>query len=184
MWHWQDANGVLRYLLVEEFIPGLSIERLTHLHDEQFMAGQLSDTTYHQRRTALIRLAVATFTRLWDCLGRRTFTSDPSPWNVLVRPQQAEDSAPPVATIIDLHSLEEDIGLTYVVQRLAAVYGLRQEVLEQAILPGILDALGAEQGRRLLIAELPHLEAEAGKTARNLGVDLQRPLLNAIRALQ
>ena len=54
----------------------------------------------------------------------------------------------------------------------------------QAILPGILDALGVDQGRRLLLAELPYLEAEAGKTARNLGVDLQRPLLNAIRALQ
>jgi hypothetical protein len=101
-----------------------------------------------------------------------------------VRPQEAEDRAPPVATIIDLHSLEEDVGLAYVVQRLAAIYGLRQEMLEQAILPGILDALGADQGRRLLLAELPVLEDEAGKTARNLGVDLQRPLLNAIRALQ
>ena len=183
LWHWQEDNGLCRYLLVEEFIPGLSVERLKHACEQQFTAGELSFEAYQQRRTGLERLAVATFTRLWDCLGRHTFTSDPSPWNVLVQHWEAKDGTSPMATIIDLHSLEEDVGLTYVVQRLAAVYGMRQEVLEAAILPGILDTLGADEGRALLLAELPRLEAESRQTAQNLGVDLQRPLLNAIRAL-
>jgi hypothetical protein len=99
--------------------------------------------------------------------------------------QQDEDATfmPQTATIIDLHSLEEDVGLSYVVQRLAAVYGLRQEILEQVLLPGILDALGQDEGRSLLRAELPQLEAEAEFAAQRLGVNLQQPLLNAIRAL-
>jgi hypothetical protein len=182
LWHWQEAGGLSRYLLVEEFIPGLSVERLKHAYEQQFTAGELSFEAYHKYRTRLERLAVATFTRLWDCLDRRTFTSDPSPWNVLVQP--GEEGKPPLATIIDLHSLEEDAGLTYVVQRLAAVYGMRPEVLEQAILPGMLDSLGADEGRALLLAELPRLEAASRQTAQNLGTDLQQPLLNAIRALQ
>jgi hypothetical protein len=183
LWQWQEDDGLCCYLLVEEFIPGVSVERLKHAGEQQFTAGELSFEAYQQCRIRLERLAVATFTRLWDCLGRHTFTSDPSPWNVLVQHWEAENGTAPMATIIDLHSLEEDVGLTYVVQRLAAVYGMRQEVLEAAILPGILDTLGADEGRALLLAELPRLEAESRQTAQNLGVDLQRPLLNAIRAL-
>ncbi|WP_089718046.1 hypothetical protein [Candidatus Entotheonella palauensis] len=60
---------------------------------------------------------------------------------------------------------------------------MRQEVLEQALLPGILDVLGQDEGRELLRAELPQLEAEAELAAQRLGVNLQQPLLNAIRAL-
>jgi hypothetical protein len=88
---------------------------------------------------------VATFVRLWDALDRRLFTSDPSPWNVLVHQPDALPGRQPGATIIDLHGLEEDVGLTYVVQRLAAVYGMRQDMLEDVLMPGVLDALG---GRR------------------------------------
>ena len=87
------------------------------------------------------------------------------------------------ATIIDLHGLEDDAGLAYVVQRLAAVYGLRQGILEEVLLPGILDALGEAEGRTLLLAELPRLEVEAERVRQNLGVDVQQPLLRLIRSL-
>jgi hypothetical protein len=182
-WHWRDAEGTPRHLLVEEFIPGLSVERLKHHYEQQWMANQLSADLYHQHRTAVERLAVATFVRLWDALDRRLFTSDPSPWNVLVHPPDARLSRQPVATIIDLHGLEEDVGLTYVVQRLAAVYGMRQDILEDVLMPGVLDALGGAAGTALLRAALPELEAEAERMRQNLGVDVQQPLIQLIRTL-
>jgi hypothetical protein len=184
LWHWPKNGGARQYLLVEEFIPGISVERLKHGYEQQLMAGQLSPAAYQQYRTAAERLAVAVFVRLWHCLGRHTFTSDPSPWNVLVQQPAPGEIMPPKATIIDLHSLEDQASLAYVVQRLAAVYGMRQEIVEQVVLPGLLDALGPEEGHALLLAELPQLEAEAERTYRNLGVDLQRPLLAAIRNLR
>ena len=183
VWHWQTPEGGTRHLLIEEFIPGISIERMKYADEERWTNDLMSTAVYVQRRTAQERLAIATFVRLWDALDRRQFTSDPSPWNLLVQPYEDDSVMPQTATIIDLHSLEEDVGLSYVAQRLAAVYGLRREVLEQALLPGILDALGQEAGRALLRAELPQLEAEAELAAQRLGVNLQQPLLNAIRAL-
>jgi len=89
----------------------------------------------------------------------------------------------PGATIIDLHGLEDDVGLTYVVQRLAAVYGMRQDILEDVLIPGVCDALGVTAGIALLRAELPHLEAEAERMRQNLGVDVQQPLVQLIRTL-
>ena len=50
-------------------------------------------------------------------------------------------------------------------------------------LPGIMDVLGPDEGRTQLQAALPALEADAEKASRNLGVNLQQPLLNAIRSL-
>jgi hypothetical protein len=182
-WHWQDTDGVVQHVLVEEFIPGLSVERLQLHYEQQMLSGALTTEVYQRQRLAAERLAVAAFTRLWDRLERRMFTSDPSPWNVLVRQPDAEPIYTQTATIIDLHGLEEDVGLPYVVQRLAAVYGMRQEVLVQAVLPGILDTLGAEEGKALLLAALPQLEIDADTMRRNLGVDVQKPLLSAIRAL-
>jgi hypothetical protein len=183
VWHWQTPEGVPCHLLIEEFIPGISIERMKYADEERWINDSMSTDVYVQRRTAQERLAVATFVRLWDALDRRQFTSDPSPWNLLVQQDEDDTFMPQTATIIDLHSLEEDVGLSYVAQRLAAVYGLRQEILEQVLLPGILDALGQDEGRSLLRAELPQLEAEAEFAAQRLGVNLQQPLLNAIRAL-
>jgi hypothetical protein len=182
-WHWRDAEGTPRHLLVEEFIPGLSVERLKHHYEQQWMANQLSADLYHQHRTAVERLAVATFVRLWDALDRRLFTSDPSPWNVLVHPPDAMLSRQSSATIIDLHGLEDDVGLTYVVQRLAAVYGMRQDMLEDVLMPGVLDALGSAEWTALLRAALPELEAEAERMQQNLGVDVQQPLIQLIRTL-
>jgi hypothetical protein len=182
-WHWHDAAGTPRHLFVEEFIPGLSVERLKHHYEQQWMANQLSMDLYHQHRIAVERLAVATFVRLWDALDRRLFTSDPSPWNVLVQQPDDAPGSQSVATIIDLHGLEDDVSLAYVVQRLAAVYGMRQDILEDVLIPGVLDALGVAAGTALLQAELPQFEAEAARMRQNLGVDMQQPLLQCLRAL-
>ena len=183
VWHWRTPQGAPCHLLIEAFVPGISIERIKYIDEDRWAAGGMSTEVYVQRRTAQERLAIATFTRLWDALDRRQFTSDPSPWNLLAPLPEDGVCMPSRATIIDLHSLEEDVSLAYVTQRLAAVYGLRQEVLEHVLLPGILDALGADEGRDLLRAELPQLEAEAERATQQLGVNLQQPLLNAIRAL-
>ena len=183
VWHWRDDAGTPRHLLIEAFIPGVSVERLLLQYEQRLLASELDATAYAQRRAAAERLAVATYVRLWDALDRRLFTSDPSPWNILVHDADATESEAGSATIIDLHSLQADAGFSYVVQRLAAVYGLREEVLERALLPGIVEALGEEEGRRLLLDSLPCLEAAAEKARRNLGVDTLQPLLRLIRRL-
>jgi hypothetical protein len=145
--------------------------------------GFLQPLIYRQHCTAVERLAVATFVRLWDALDRRLFTSDPSPWNVLVHQPDARLGRQPGATIIDLHGLEEDIGLPYVMQRLAAVCGMRQDMLEDVLMPGVLDALGSAEWTALLRAALPELEAAAERMRQNLGVDVQQPLVQLIRTL-
>ena len=180
VWHWRDEDGTPRHLLIEAFIPGVSVERLLLQYEQRLLAGELDAAAYAEHRAAAERLAVATYVRLWDALGRRLFTSDPSPWNVLVRDADAAGDRAASATIIDLHSLQPDAGFSYVVQRLAAVYGLREEVLERALLPGIVEALGPEEGRRLLLDSLPCLEAAAETARRNLGVDTLQPLLRLI----
>ena len=179
VWHWRDDAGTPQHLLIEAFIPGVSVERLLLRHEQRLLAGELDVATYARHRSAAERLAVATYVRLWDALGRRLFTSDPSPWNVLVR--DADTAAAGSATIIDLHSLQSEAGFPYVVQRLAAVYGLREEVLERALLPGIVEAMGKREGWRLLLDSLPCLEAAAETARRNLGVDTLQPLLRLIR---
>lgn len=182
-WHWQETDGTARHLLVEEFIPGLSVERLKLQYEQQWLADTLDTEGYQQQRIAIERLAIATFVRLWDALDRRLFTSDPSPWNILVRQSSTFLSPAPVATIIDLHGLEEDVGLPYVLQRLAAVYGMRQDIIVEVLIPGMFDALGVPEGKALLRDALPALEAEADRIRQYLGVDMQQPLLQHVRAL-
>ena len=181
VWHWRDDGGVPRHLLIEAFVPGVSVERLLLRYEQRLLAGELDADAYAQHRADAERLAVTTYVRLWDALDRRRFTSDPSPWNVLVRDAEEAVDGAGNATIIDLHSLQADADFPYVVQRLAAVYGLREEVLERALLPGIVEALGQEEGRRLLLDSLPCLEAAAATARRNLGVDTLQPLLRLIR---
>jgi hypothetical protein len=72
----------------------------------------------------------------------------------------------PVASIVDLHGLEDSVNLTYVVQRLAAMYGMRQDMLEDVLIPGGCAALGVAAGTALLRAELPQFEAEAAGSCR------------------
>lgn len=181
VWHWRDDAGAPRHLLIEAFVPGVSVERLLLQYEQRLLGGELDAAAYAGRRAAAERLAVTTYVRLWDALDRRLFTSDPSPWNVLVRDAGAVGAGAANATIIDLHSLQPDAGFPYVIQRLAAVYGLREEVLERALLPGIVEALGQEEGRRLLLDSLPCLQAAAEAARRNLGVDTLQPLLRLIR---
>src|SRR5262249_7614924 len=118
VWHWHAADGTPQHLLIEEFIPGLSVERLKLKYEQAWLAQQLSPADYHQSRPTVERLAVATFLRLWQALDCQLFTSDPSPWNVLVQQPEAVLTGQSVATIIDLHGLEDNAGLAYVVQRL------------------------------------------------------------------
>ena len=184
VWHWHDDAGTPRHLLIEAFIAGVSVERLLIQYERGLLAGEMDNTAYAQRRADAERLAVATYVRLWDALGRRLFTSDPAPWNVLVRDAGEAAGGDGGATVIDLHSLQSDAGFAYVVQRLAAVYGLRKEVLERALLPGVTEALGPEEGRRLLLNSLPHLETAAEQARRNLGVDTMQPLLRMIRLIR
>ena len=181
VWHWRDEGGTPRHLLIEAFVPGVSVERLLLQYEQRLLAGELDAAAYAGHRAAAERLAVTTYVRLWDALDRRLFTSDPSPWNVLVRDADTAKNGAASATVIDLHSLQPDAGFAYVVQRLAAVYGLREEVLERALLPGIVEALGQEEGRRLLLDSLPCLQAAAEAARRNLGVDTLQPLLRLIR---
>ena len=131
---------------------------------------------YRQLRTVVERLAVVTFIRLWDALDHRLFTSDPSPWNVLVHQHDAMSGSQPVATIIDLYNLEDDVSLTYVVQAWS-------QCLEDGLIPGVFDALGVAAGTALLRAKLPQLEAEAERVRQNIGVDVQQPLDQLIRTL-
>ncbi len=182
-WHWQGSNGTPRHLLAEAFIPGLSVERLKLKYEQEWLADELSSACYAQRRSAVERLAIATFVRLWDALDRCLFTSDPSPWNIIIQRPDTEISSQSVATIIDLHGLEDGVDLPYVVQRLAAVYGMREDIIAQALIPGVCDALGEAEGTALLRAALPALEAEAERLRQNLGVDMQQPLLRTLRRL-
>ena len=183
VWHWRDNAGAPRHLFIEAFIPGVSVERLLHQYEQRLLDGELNTAGYARRRALAERLAVATYVRLWDALDRRLFTSDPSPWNVLVGGTDEEDGIGK-ATIIDLHSLQGEAGFPYVVQRLAAVYGLREEVLQRALLPGIIEALGPAEARHLLLSSLPRLETAAEEARRNLGVDTLDPLLRLIRRLK
>jgi hypothetical protein len=184
VWHWRDDVGAPRHLLIEAFIPGVSVERLLLQYEQRLLAGELDVPGYARRRTHAERLAVAAYVRLWDALGRRLFTSDPSPWNVLVHGTDSGRDGTGNATIIDLHSLQREAGFPYVVQRLAAVYGLRNEVLEHALLPGVIEALGQGEGKRLLVDSLSYLEAAAEEARRNLGTDTLQPLLRLVRLLR
>ena len=105
-WHWRDEDDVPRHLLIEAFVPGVSVERLLLQYEQRLLAGELDADAYAQRRADAERLAVATYVRLWNALGRRRFTSDPSPWNVLVCDADAAGDGAGSATIIDLHSLQ------------------------------------------------------------------------------
>ena len=184
VWHWRDDDGTPRHLLIEGFVPGVSVERLLLNYEQRLLAGELDAAGYARRRACAERMAVTAYVRLWDALGRRLFTSDPSPWNVLVRGADSGGEGAGSATIIDLHSLQPQADFPYVIQRLAAVYGLRNEVLEQALLPGVIEALGRDEGRHLLLDSLPRLETAAEEARRNLGVDTLQPLLRSIRLMR
>jgi hypothetical protein len=156
-WQWTDARGQTCRTMTEAYVEGHSLDRWKGILEDRFVRGELDFSRYTEQRRALERRAIAAYIRLWDVLGRRTFTSDPSPWNVLFTPtSQGYQPA-----LIDLHSIHDGGTPLYVFQTLEDLFGNRDDVREHALCPGILDALGAADGVRLLKAVRRDMEAQA-----------------------
>jgi hypothetical protein len=174
-WEWSDAHGQVNRAMTEAYAEGHSVDRWKGIFEDRFVRGELSFEQYTTQRRALERQAIAAYVRLWDVLGRRTFTSDPSPWNVLFTP--TTNGLQP--SIIDLHSIHDGGTPLYVFQTLEELFGNRDEVRDHALCPGILDALGMAEGVRFL--ESVRLALEAQKEARErAGLS---PLTGSIRAI-
>jgi hypothetical protein len=156
-WEWNEAPGQAYRAMTEAYVEGHSLERWKGILEDRFVRGALDFSRYTEQRLALERQAIAAYVRLWDVLGRCTFTSDPSPWNVLFIPT-AGGYQP---ALIDLHSIHDGGTPLYVFQTLEEFFGNRDEVRQQALCPGILDALGMVDGVRLLKAVRLELEAQS-----------------------
>jgi len=159
-WEWSDAQGHRCRTMTEAYIEGQSIERWKILLDDAFVRGEIDFEQSVARRLALERQGIAAYVRLWAALGRRTFTSDPSPWNVLLTP--CIHGFQP--SIIDLHSIHDGGTPLYVFQTLEELFGSRDEIRQHALCPGILDALGRTEGVRFLESVMQALAAQS--TAR------------------
>jgi hypothetical protein len=156
-WEWTNAQGQLQRAMTEAYAEGHSLERWKGILEDQFVQGGLDFAQYATRRQRLERLAIAAYIRLWDTLGRQTFTSDPSPWNVLFTPI-AGGYQP---TIIDLHSIHDGGTPLYVFQTLEERFGNRDEIRQRVLCPGILDALGPDAGSAFLQGVVTDLEDQA-----------------------
>jgi hypothetical protein len=156
-WEWNGAHGQAYRAMTEAYVEGHSLERWKGILEDRFVQETLDFPQYTKQRLALERQAIAAYVRLWDVLGRCTFTSDPSPWNVLFTPTDGGYQP----ALIDLHSIHDGGTPLYVFQTLEEFFGNRDEVRQQALCPGILDALGIVDGVRLLHAVRLELEAQA-----------------------
>jgi hypothetical protein len=156
-WEWSDARGQRCREMTEAYVEGHSLERWKGLLEDAFVQGDLDFAQSSTQRQALERQGIAAYIRLWAVLGRRTFTSDPSPWNVLFTP--TINGFQP--SIIDLHSIHDGGTPLYVFQTLEELFGHRDEVREHALCPGILDALGRAEGVRFLESVRLALEAQS-----------------------
>jgi hypothetical protein len=156
-WEWHAGSPHPCRVTTEAYVEGWSLERWKAILEERFVQGTLDFAQATAQRRALERRAIAAYVRLWDVLGRRTFTSDPSPWNVLFTPTST--GLQPV--IIDLHSLHDGGTPLYLFQVLEEQFGSRDEVREGVLCPGVLDALGPVEGRRVLRQIHSALEAQA-----------------------
>jgi hypothetical protein len=145
-WEWSDARGQKCRAMTEAYVEGYSLDRWRVLLEDAFVQGELDFAQSARQRQALERQGIAAYVRLWDVLGRRTFTSDPSPWNVLLTPTL--NGFQP--SIIDLHSIHDGGTPLYVFQTLEELFGSRDEIRERVLCPGILDALGKDEGVRFL----------------------------------
>jgi hypothetical protein len=174
-WEWSDAHGHKGRAMTEAYVEGHSLERWKGLLEDAFVQGDLSFAQYSRQRQALEQLGIAAYVRLWAALGRRTFTSDPSPWNVLLTP--TSDGLQP--SIIDLHSIHDGGTPLYVYQTLEELFGSRDEIREHALCPGILDALGRAEGVRFLEAVRVALTARSEDRAR-AGLS---PYTSSVRAI-
>lgn len=174
-WEWTDARGQTYRAMTEAYVEGYSLDRWKGILEDRFVQGELDFSQYTEQRRGLERQAIASYIRLWDVLGRCTFTSDPSPWNVLFTPTGG-DYQP---SLIDLHSIHDGGTPLYVFQTLEELFGNRDEVREYALCPGILDALGTVDGVRLLTAVRLELEAQA-EVREQVGLS---PFTASIRAI-
>jgi hypothetical protein len=161
-WEWADASGQRSRAMTEAYIEGHSLERWKGLLEDAFVQGELDFAQYARRRQALERQGIAAYMRLWAVLGRRTFTSDPSPWNVLLTP--TVNGFQP--SIIDLHSIHDGGTPLYVFQTLEELFGSRDEIRECGLCPGILDALGKAEGVRFLESVKLALAAQSAARER------------------
>lgn len=162
LWVWQGDNGLSHRWMTEAYLPGDSLDAWKASLEARFVRGELNFSQCIAMRTAMERQAIAAYIRLWDVLGRYTFTSDPSPWNVLFVPTDVGyDPA-----IIDLHSIHDGGTPVYVFQILEELFGSRDELREHALCPAILDALGVTEGRQFLQTVCVHLEAQAEQRLR------------------
>jgi hypothetical protein len=174
-WEWSDAHGQRRRAMTEAYIEGYSIERWKILLDDAFVRGDLDFAQFSAQRLALERQGIAAYIRLWVVLGRQTFTSDPSPWNVLLTP--TNDGFQP--SIIDLHSIHDAGTPLYVFQTLEEQFGSRDEIRQHALCPGILDALGWAEGIGFLESVRLALQAASGSRERS-GLS---PYTSSLRAI-
>jgi len=156
-WEWTNEPGQAHRAMTEAYVEGHSLDRWKAILEDQFVQGALDFAQYTARRQRLERLAIAAYIRLWDALGRQTFTSDPSPWNVLFTPTSLGFRP----TIIDLHSIHDGGTPLYVFQTLEELFGNRDEIRQRVLCPGILDALGPDEGTAFLQRVVRDLEDQA-----------------------
>ena len=155
-WQWWDGGGLMCRAMTEAYVEGDSLDRWKGLLEDRFIRGELDFMQSSTQRQALERQGIAAYMRLWMALGCQTFTSDPSPWNVLLTP--TPNGLQP--SIIDLHSIHDGGTPLYVFQTLEELFGNRDEVREHVLCPGILDALGRTAGVRFLEAVQRALESQ------------------------
>lgn len=161
-WEWRGEDGQVCRVMTEAYVEGHSLDRWKAILEDRFVQGSLAFAQYTEQRSVLERLAIAAYVRLWDVLGRRTFTNDPSPWNVLLTPTDAGYQP----TLIDLHSIHDGGTPLYVFQTLEELFGSRDEIRDQALCPGVLDALGEADGERFLARVRDGLDAQAALRQR------------------
>jgi hypothetical protein len=174
-WQWMDAGGQTCRAMTEAYVEGHSLDHWKGLLEDRFIEGALDFRQYCEQRQTLERHAIAAYMRLWVVLGCRTFTSDPSPWNVLFTP--TTDGLQ--ASIIDLHSIHDGGTPLYVFQTLEEMFGNRDEIREHALCPGVLEALGWTAGRRFLDTVRGALEAQS-QLREHLGLS---PFTTTIQAI-
>jgi hypothetical protein len=161
-WEWSDGRGQMCRTMTEAYVEGDSLDRWKGLLEDRFIRGELDFRQYSTQRQALERQGIAAYMRLWMALGRQTFTSDPSPWNVLLIPTPSGLQP----SIIDLHSIHDGGTPLYVFQSLEEQFGNRDEVREHALCPGILDALGTTAGVEFLESVRGALESQGDARER------------------
>ena len=161
-WEWGGEDGQPHRCMTEAYVEGESLDAWKAALEDRFIRREVDFAQYTAARHTLERQAIAAYVRLWDVLGRETFTSDPSPWNVLFVPGPGGYQP----SLIDLHSIHDGGTPLYVFQTLEELFGSRDEQREQVLCPGILDALGEAEGARFLRTVGAEIEAHADARLR------------------